>query len=469
MAGGQPSTSTDTSDSECYASVAAVKFSSNMKVISEYKLKDTKSLVQSMRRHEQGNIIFLGTFSKVEVLFFDGSSFESLAQYGDLNCGPIICMQLLNDDLFCLGTESPSILQLSYSQPFSGSTQTQATATKPSKACVAQFTAASKKVFVQQQALQDWEVSASRQLCVSEGQILLRAGNMSEAAAEGLSSYNMLDKGDTARMIAGGKVVVVNKEELRVFDGGRCTARMQIWSDLGSHTISQPTLFIEKTSHEKESHIFACMIDPGILGIFDIQKLEYDRIKVTSKPEQLVFKNLLIAPDGSKILGVCESSNLKEQTMLYWQKTELMAPATRPMQYFSEKLREVQALAATNDIGIFIVAGTLLDGKPALLAGSFDGYFDQLAHLEILDSPTLHSLKRLGNSDFFFTGGVGRVHVILLQNKSALVEVFTIKDLKMGPILKMELCPSTNLWLLEKEGHKIAQVAFGKPLDKLTL
>lgn len=471
VAGGQLSTQTTTSEGECYASVAAVKFSSNMKVISEYKLKDSNSAAHSMKRHEQGNILFVGTSSKVEVLFFDGSAFECLAQYGDLNCGPITCMQLLNDDLYCLGAESPTLLRLCYSQPLSGAPQTQTPAVKPSKTCVAQFLPSSKKVFVQQQALQDWELTASRQLCTSEGQVFVRTSVLSEAAAEGVSAYTKLCAGAYARLMANGRVVVVDSKAVKVLDGvGACVAQMQVLSDPSTTGLIQPICWGSRVSLDKDPHVFACMIAPGVLGVFDLQKLEYDRVPISTKPEQIIFKHMLLTNDGSKVLGLCEGTNkLKEQTLYYWQKTELMAPATRSLQYFSEKLRDVQAFEATTDSSIFIMAGTLLDGKPALLAGSLDGYFDQVSQLDTLDSPALHSLKRIGNSDFFFVGGVGKLHVVLIQNRSVLVEVSTIKDLKLGAILKMELGPSASLWLLEKEGHKTAQVIFGKPLDKLTL
>ena len=63
------------------ASIAAIRFSSNIKVITEYSLKTAGEMAYSLKRHDNGNILCVGATSKVLILFFDGVSFESISEY----------------------------------------------------------------------------------------------------------------------------------------------------------------------------------------------------------------------------------------------------------------------------------------------------------------------------------------------------------------------------------------------------
>jgi hypothetical protein len=96
------------------ASVAAVKFSSNIKLTNEFKIKGAGEMVYSLKRHENGNILFVGARSKVVILFFDGLKFETIAEYSNLPLTSITHLQSLDEELYCVSPEGSIMLKLIY-------------------------------------------------------------------------------------------------------------------------------------------------------------------------------------------------------------------------------------------------------------------------------------------------------------------------------------------------------------------
>lgn len=93
--------------------VAAVKFCSDMKLIKEYSVPNS-GLIQSVRRHDHGNILFLASEGNISVVFLEGANFELIAQYSELPLRNICFMKIVDEELFCISPESQHILKIGY-------------------------------------------------------------------------------------------------------------------------------------------------------------------------------------------------------------------------------------------------------------------------------------------------------------------------------------------------------------------
>lgn len=472
VAGGEP-TLPDTASipSQSCASVAAVKFSSNMKVISEYQLPGSSSPALCLKRHEQGNMLFVGLVSKLVVLFFDGTVFETLAEYADLGCGPISCLQLVQDELFCLGDLSPHLLKISYSQPATGvPLQTDVKSTKIDKLVVAQFGVGSKKLHTQPVQVTDWHVTSSRQLyCTQEG-LYLHKGPLKDASLEGKEGRQLLCQETCGMLVCRDRVLVVTPQNLKVVDHtGDNLAQFSYQSDAeGVMNSSEPLVSGCRGSYTQEATVYPYLISPGVLGIFDLDRMEYDRVSIWNSKLPRKLTHIHLASNGAKLFCLSSPANSSGQKwMTFWQKTNLLMPSTRPLEYLSDKVADVIAVESTLDEGMVLLAIKTLDAKCAVVAASFDGFFDCVTWYDKFESPQLLSLGRVPKSDFFFVGGIDKIHILLLQSKSLLVEVSTIKDLKTGPIRRLDLVSSTMLCALNQDGSKIASLHFAKSLEKL--
>ena len=125
------------------ASIAAVKFSSNIKLINEFQIKDGGNLVYSLKRHENGNILFAGTTSKIFILFFDGAVFDTIAEYSNLPLDSITHLQNLDEELYCASPERECLLKLIYASK--GVIVVNKEKPKVEKAVQMQFTVSTKK------------------------------------------------------------------------------------------------------------------------------------------------------------------------------------------------------------------------------------------------------------------------------------------------------------------------------------
>jgi hypothetical protein len=452
-------------DLESVGSVAAVKFSSNMKLIVEYKLKGSLSSVHCLKRHEQGNILFAGLTSKVVVVFFDGTSFETLSEYSDLDCGPITCMQLMQEDLYCLGSTSPKLLKLSYTN-LGNSLPIPLEKPKLDKSVSAQFTVASKKAQALNSRVTGFDLSNSRNIVCSEGKVYLRNG---QGVEEPSDRSQLIGEGRACALVKGEKVLVVDHGKLTLLDkSGQCIAEMENSSSEGEMQDFQlPVISGIRYSPDEDISVYAWAVSSGVLGIFDLEKIEFDQIPISNPKLRFHPSYVHICENGTKFLCVSSCQKSSEENLTFWQKSGLMIPTTRQIKYFSEKISKVLAVESNSDSSVFLMVVKLKDKGYALIAGSFDGYFDSITSLEKFDSTEIYGIKRVLKSDFFLVGGTGKIHVVLFHSRSVFVEIATIKELKIGVLLSLEMVNSNTLCLLEKQGGKIAIVSFTKSLQNL--
>lgn len=176
------------------ASVAAVKFSSNIKVITEYGVKGAGDMVYSLKRHENGNILFVGATSKVKILFFDGTKFELIAEYSNLPVTSITHLQNLDEELYCVSPGESCMLKIIYASR--GIVVNTGDKPKVERSTVLQFAVTSKKV-VQLPHKITW---------------MKLSGNKNELLLKSMGKLNLITKEE-------GKLSINIKDN--VFDTGR--------------------------------------------------------------------------------------------------------------------------------------------------------------------------------------------------------------------------------------------------------
>jgi hypothetical protein len=324
------------------AAVAAVRFSSNIKLITEYKIKNSGDVIHCIKRHENGNILFVGATSKVTILFFDGSDFETVAEYPNLPLGSITHLQLLDEELYCVSPNNAAMLKITYTsrsvEPL--------TKDKPKveKAIVAQFTVGSKKsVKLPQKAT--WMklgpqkkyllVKSSGRLNILEKKDGKKPFDFSQAMKDtGIFFQDLLMLSDGTYMVTSPQS---NHLKMLTSSGEEITEI----SPKGPQSY-HPSVISLVSQKSFDPHIFLWPMGAGFMGIVDLQKMEMDKAPGVGGLgiEDSLSYLALATHNGSKVLTI----NIKNATNVlyfsFWQKIQASRTVTRSTEYVYPKRRD---------------------------------------------------------------------------------------------------------------------------------
>ena len=453
------------------AAVAAVRFSSNIKVINEYQIKGAGELCYSLKRHENGNILFAGATSKVVILFFDGTNFELMAEYTNLPIGSITHMQIMDEELYCASPEKDSLLKIVYMGR--GGANYSKDKVKVEKSAALQFAVGSKKAFSLTPVLSWMKISGASDMIASSDDKLCSFEKSSvkphdiEFTKRSETSIQIRD----AWKVEDGRIVALAKSSntLKLFDKDL----KEISYIKGKGKQAYPSEVAATTATSTDSNIFMWPMGDGYLGVVDVEKVEYDMIGGLGGlgGEHPLCHMMLASNNGRKVLTVSGKASSNSCYFSYWQKTEGSMAVTRSIDYLYSKRKlsvtnqvtDIHAFDCNADGSVFLLAGK--SGKEnTIIAGSFDGYFDFISALQV-DAEARY-IKRIHRSDYFFVGSVGKIYVVQLMNKVHVTEITSIKDLPVQTVRRIE-ADAANVYLLDGSGGKLATVHFNKPLLSL--
>lgn len=321
------------------AAVAAVRFSSNIKLINEYKLKDAGDMIYSIKRHENGNILFVGAKSKVIILFFDGTNFETISEYSNLPLESITHFQNLDEELYCVSPQSSSMLKIIYASrsapPISKDKP------KIEKTTLAQFQVSNKKT-VPMASKPTWF-----KLGPQSKEIMLKC----------LGKLNIIEKKEGKNFIDITQSMkdsgIVFQDLMKLHDG-RIVLSSPHSNTLklltkGGEEITEipakgsqnyhPSVVALTSAKSMDSHIFLWPMGMGFLGIVDFQRMEIDRVPcMGGLGEEDSLAHLMVsAQNGSKVLSVSYKNSSNSLFFSFWQKMEAGKTVTRSAEYVYPK------------------------------------------------------------------------------------------------------------------------------------
>ena len=303
------------------ASLAAVKFSSQPKVIAEIVVPDSGSLVCSMKRHEAGNILFLGSKSKVDIYFFDGNTFSLLASYPNLfdASSEIIHLQILGQDLFCLAAGQNRILRINYSEP-PLVPMNHLTAEKSQTSLFGLKSKSARVVGGELIAAGNEEA----ELTISGRLVTLKDGKDTpqESHIAGRWSDCKFDQfGNLAAAeLPGNCLKILNKD-------GKVIAS----AEPDGPQNYEP--FEEKKYKVYEQQTFLWPSGSGFLVVVDTQKLEFDKVPALGGfgGTNPLAHICLSCSNGTKILTVAYKQDTQTSHFNYWTKSENSQVVTKPI------------------------------------------------------------------------------------------------------------------------------------------
>lgn len=331
MAGGQEGI-------EGSASVAAVKFSSNIKLITEYGVKEAGEMVYSLKRHENGNILFAGARSKVIILFFDGIKFESIAQYSNLPLTSITHLQSLDEELYCVSPEESIMLKLIYASR--GVVIENKEKPKVERSTILQFGVSTKKACVLGSKATWMKLDAAKQ-----NMMFKTMGKLNLVAKEDgkVFKFNseMKDQGvvfqDLQKLLDGRWVYTLPHSNTLKLTGKDMDEITEIIArDTQSYHPLISAIVSVKTT---DPHIFLWPMGAGYLGIMDLQRMEYDRVPGLGglSGDSSIAHLMLAAQNGSKILSISHKESDNSLFVSFWQKIEAGKRITRSAEYLYPK------------------------------------------------------------------------------------------------------------------------------------
>jgi len=303
------------------AALAALKFSSQPKVISEIAVPDSGSQIHSMKRHESGNILFLGAKAKVDIYFFDGATFSLLANYRDLfqASSQIVQMQILGQELFCLAVGQKQILRIDYSEaPLPPMNHLTA-----EKSQVSLFSTKSKSTRViggELVAAGNDEVEltiSGRLVSLKDGKDAPKeshiAGRWSDCKFDQFGNF-------AATELPENRLKIMNKD-------GKVIAS----AEPDGPQNYEP--FEDKKHKVYEQQTFLWPSGSGFLVVVDTQKLEFDKVPGLgglggANPLSHIC---LGCSNGTKILTVAYKSDTETLYFNYWTKSENSQVVTKPI------------------------------------------------------------------------------------------------------------------------------------------
>lgn len=306
------------------ATVAAVRFNSSIKLLTEFVVPNSGGIIYSLKRHESGNIIFAGASNKVSVLFYDGSKFSVLASYDDLKAFKISQMQLLEEDLFCLSPANETILKIT----FTGRTvPVIKDRPKPERTTTSQFGVSKKKTNQLPHKITWMRASQKELLLKVEGKLatVSTTANKESDLASNIekSEVEFLDLVKTKE----GKLIYSEPQSniLKVVD-----SQGEVLTTISARS-AQPVL----PEHEAtflfapESPLFLWLMGEGYLSLVDSDKNEYDRIEGLGGKGVGISHLGLSANEGTKILTGMEVD--EKMYLMYWNKIDPSGLCSRPV------------------------------------------------------------------------------------------------------------------------------------------
>ena len=325
------------------AAVAAVRFSSNIKLINEYKIKDAGDMIHSIKRHENGNILFVGAKSKVVILFFDGTTFETVAEYSNLPLQTITHFQNLDEELYCASPQDPHMLKIIYASravaPFSKDKP------KIERNILSQFMVTSKKTISLPSKLTWMKLGPQNKeiLMKSLGKLYIIEKKEGKSVFD--FSQAMKDTGivfqDMLKLADGRSVVTLpHSNTLKLLTRGGEELTEIISKGSQSYHPSLTSLILSRST---DPHIFVWPMGSGFLGIIDLQRMEVDRVPgLGGLGEDNSLSHLMIcAQNGSKVISVSHKNQTNSFYFSFWQKMEAGKTVTRSAEYVYPK-RELE-------------------------------------------------------------------------------------------------------------------------------
>ena len=299
------------------AKVISIKFSSHPKVISEVALGGAADAVYSLRRHESGNILFAGTDSGVEVLFFDGASFSRLQSYQNLVSSPIVSMCVQGEELYCLSRDESRLLLLSYADPH----------VEP---CTHLAVERAQQLMMSVKSKGVRKVGGEIVGVGKEG-VEVVIGGRAARVREGKETPEEAAGGgrwEDARWDSLGNLVGVEKgtNMLKVVDrDGKVIARAEP---------DGPQKFEEGDAVKcrvHEANTFLWPSGDGRLAVVDVKRLEFDRVDDLGgfRGDNPLPQVCLSAGNGTQVLTVCRHSGSGRNYFKYWCKTEKQVVVTK--------------------------------------------------------------------------------------------------------------------------------------------
>lgn len=321
------------------ASVAAVRFSSNIKLINEFKIQNAGEMIYSIKRHENGNIIFAGAKSKVIILFFDGTNFESIAEYPNLPLESITHFQNLEEELYCVSPEKDIMLKIIYASRSAPPISKEKP--KIDKAVLTQFQVAAKKT-VPMTSKPTW--------------VKLGPGNK-ELQFKCLGKLNSIEKKEGKSSIdvsQAMKDLGIVFQDLQKLQDGRFIISLphsnvlKLVTSSGDEITSfeakgpqsyDPSVASLVCSRSTDSHIFLWPMGQGYLGILDLQRMEIDKVpRMGGLGSEDSLAHLIIASqNGSKVMSVSLQNSSSTLFFSFWQKMEPGKIVTRSAEYIYPK------------------------------------------------------------------------------------------------------------------------------------
>lgn len=323
------------------ATVAAVRFSSNIKLINEYKIKDAGDMIYSIKRHENGNILFVGAKSKVIILFFDGTNFETIAEYSNLPLESITHFQNLDEELYCVSPQSSNMLKIIYASR---------SAPPISK----------EKPKIEKNILAQFQVSTKKTIPMPSKPSWIKLGPQNkELLFKSLGKLYIIDKKEgkpTIDLTQSMKDLgIVFQDLLRLNDGRFLLSlphsnTLKLLSKSGEDITQieakgsqsyHPSILSLISSRSTDPHIFLWPMGAGFLGIVDLQRMEIDRVPGMGGlgGDDSLSHLMIAAQNGSKVLSVSYKNASNSLFFSFWQKMEAGKTVTRSAEYIYPKRR----------------------------------------------------------------------------------------------------------------------------------